>query len=102
VFGWDNHLTIVAGVLGRVLVIPERTLTPSAATNKIIGPRALPLKGVNAVRKLGPTIYASVEMLTLYHNDMSVCAAKVRTALAAKKLDWNGVHQRQKLTNNSA
>jgi glutathione S-transferase len=31
-------------------------------------------------------------MLTLYHNDMSVCAAKVRTALAAKKLDWNGVH----------
>ena len=31
-------------------------------------------------------------MLTLYHNDMSVCAAKVRTALAEKKLDWNGVH----------
>ena len=31
-------------------------------------------------------------MLTLYHNDMSVCAAKARTALAAKKLDWNGVH----------
>jgi glutathione S-transferase len=50
------------------------------------------LKGLNAVCKAGPTIYASVEMLTLYHNDMSVCAAKVRTALAAKKLDWNGVH----------
>ena len=31
-------------------------------------------------------------MLTLYHNDMSVCAAKVRTALAEKKLDWNGIH----------
>ena len=31
-------------------------------------------------------------MLTLYHNDMSVCAAKARTALAEKKLDWNGVH----------
>jgi hypothetical protein len=42
--------------------------------------------------KAGLTIYAFVEMLTLYHNDMSVCAAKVRTALAAKKLDCNGVH----------
>jgi len=31
-------------------------------------------------------------MLTLYHNDMSVCAAKVRTALAEKKLEWEGVH----------
>jgi len=31
-------------------------------------------------------------MLTLYHNDMSVCAAKVRSALAEKKLDWNGIH----------
>jgi len=31
-------------------------------------------------------------MLTLYHNDMSVCAAKVRTALAEKKLPWQGVH----------
>ena len=38
----------------------------------------------------GTDIYA-FSMLTLYHNDMSVCAAKVRTALAAKKLDWNGV-----------
>jgi glutathione S-transferase len=36
--------------------------------------------------------YAFVEMLTLYHNDMSVYAAKVRTALAAKELAWNGVH----------
>src|ERR1700722_20624319 len=62
------------------------------ATNKIIRPRALPLKGVNAVCKAGPIIYAFVEMLTLYHNDMSVCAAKVRTALAGKKLAWNGVH----------
>src|SRR5262245_45536785 len=26
-------------------------------------------------------------MLTLYHNDMSVCAAKVRTALTEKQLD---------------
>ena len=32
------------------------------------------------------------EILTLYHDDMSVCAAKVRTALAAKKLEWNSVH----------
>jgi len=31
-------------------------------------------------------------MLKLYHNDMSVCAAKVRIALAEKKLDWEGVH----------
>ena len=31
-------------------------------------------------------------MLTLYHNDMSVCAAKVRTALAEKHLEWNGIH----------
>jgi glutathione S-transferase len=31
-------------------------------------------------------------MLTLYHNDMSVCAAKVRTALAAKHLRWDGIH----------
>src|SRR5271156_219768 len=40
----------------------------------------------------GWAIYERVSMLTLYHNDMSVCAAKVRTALAEKKLDWNGVH----------
>jgi glutathione S-transferase len=33
-----------------------------------------------------------VENLTLYHNDMSVCAAKVRMALAEKSLDWHGVH----------
>ncbi len=31
-------------------------------------------------------------MLTLYHNDMSVCSAKVRMALAEKKIDWKGVH----------
>jgi glutathione S-transferase len=31
-------------------------------------------------------------MLTLYHNDMSVCAAKVRTALAEKWLDRNLIH----------
>jgi len=31
-------------------------------------------------------------MMTLYHNDMSVCAAKVRTALAEKNLSWEGVH----------
>jgi glutathione S-transferase len=31
-------------------------------------------------------------MLTLYHNDMSVCAAKVRTALAEKKLDFDFIH----------
>ena len=70
---------------------PERTLTPTTATNKIIGAAAGSGR-VKAVCKAGPTIYAFVEMLTLYHNDMSVCAAKVRTALAAKKLDWNGVH----------
>jgi len=28
----------------------------------------------------------------LYHNDMSVCAAKVRMALAEKGVDWDGVH----------
>jgi glutathione S-transferase len=31
-------------------------------------------------------------MLTLYHNDMSVCAAKVRTALLEKSLDCSFVH----------
>ena len=31
-------------------------------------------------------------MLLLYHNDMSVCAAKVRMALAEKNLEWEGVH----------
>jgi glutathione S-transferase len=31
-------------------------------------------------------------MLTLYHNDMSVCAAKVRTALLEKGLDCTLVH----------
>lgn len=31
-------------------------------------------------------------MLELYHNDMSVCAAKVRTVLAHKRLEWKGVH----------
>ena len=28
----------------------------------------------------------------LYHNDMSVCAAKVRMALAEKNVQWEGVH----------
>lgn len=31
-------------------------------------------------------------MLELYHNDMSVCAAKVRMVLAEKKLEWKGLH----------
>lgn len=31
-------------------------------------------------------------MLTLYHNDMSTCAQKVRFALAEKGLDWEGRH----------
>ncbi|MFM9971121.1 MAG: glutathione S-transferase family protein [Burkholderiales bacterium] len=31
-------------------------------------------------------------MLELYHNDMSVCAAKVRLALAEKGLDYTGHH----------
>lgn len=30
--------------------------------------------------------------LTLYHNDMSVCSAKVRMALAEKGLAWKGIH----------
>jgi glutathione S-transferase len=30
--------------------------------------------------------------ITLYHNDMSVCAAKVRMALAEKDLAWDGIH----------
>jgi glutathione S-transferase len=30
--------------------------------------------------------------ITLYHNDMSVCAAKVRTVLAEKRQEWKGVH----------
>ncbi|HEX7008029.1 MAG TPA: glutathione S-transferase family protein [Alphaproteobacteria bacterium] len=31
-------------------------------------------------------------MLELYHNDMSVCAQKVRVALAEKGLEWRGRH----------
>jgi len=31
-------------------------------------------------------------MLQLYHNDMSSCSQKVRTALAEKGLEWNGHH----------
>lgn len=31
-------------------------------------------------------------MLELYHNDMSSCAQKVRTALAEKGLEWTGHH----------
>ena len=31
-------------------------------------------------------------MIELYHNDMSVCAQKVRFALAEKKLAWEGHH----------
>lgn len=31
-------------------------------------------------------------MLTLYHNDMSVCAAKVRTALNEKNIDFQAIH----------
>jgi glutathione S-transferase len=31
-------------------------------------------------------------MIELYHNDMSVCAQKVRFALAEKKLHWEGHH----------
>jgi len=31
-------------------------------------------------------------MIDLYHNDMSVCAQKVRFALAEKKLKWEGHH----------
>ncbi|MCZ7566371.1 MAG: glutathione S-transferase family protein [Burkholderiales bacterium] len=30
--------------------------------------------------------------LTLYHNDMSVCSAKVRMTLAEKALEWESVH----------
>jgi glutathione S-transferase len=50
------------------------------------------LKGVTAACEDGSTIYAFVEMLTLYHNDMSVAAARTRIALAEKRLDWNAVH----------
>lgn len=31
-------------------------------------------------------------MIELYHNDMSVCAAKVRGVLAEKRLEWKGIH----------
>ena len=31
-------------------------------------------------------------MIELYHNDMSVCAAKVRSVLAEKRLEWKGIH----------
>src|ERR1700754_5021358 len=31
-------------------------------------------------------------MLALYHNDMSLCAQKVRVGLAEKKLDWESRH----------
>ena len=30
--------------------------------------------------------------LTLYHNAMSSCAAKVRMALSEKNLEWDGIH----------
>ena len=30
--------------------------------------------------------------LTLYHNDISTCAQKVRLALAEKELEWESVH----------
>ena len=33
-----------------------------------------------------------MEKPVLYHNDMSVCAAKVRMALAEKAVTWEGVH----------
>lgn len=33
-----------------------------------------------------------MERPTLYHNDMSVCSAKVRMALAEKGIAWEGVH----------
>ena len=33
-----------------------------------------------------------IRSLRLYHNDMSVCAQKVRFALAEKKLAWEGHH----------
>lgn len=32
------------------------------------------------------------QVLELYHNDMSTCAQKVRTALGEKGLDWTGHH----------
>ena len=31
-------------------------------------------------------------MLALYHNDMSLCAQKVRVCLAEKKLPWEDRH----------
>ena len=31
-------------------------------------------------------------MLILYHHNISVCAQKVRIALAEKDLSWQGVH----------
>ena len=31
-------------------------------------------------------------MLELYHNDMSVCAQKVRMVLAHKGLEWKSIH----------
>ena len=65
----------------------EQDIQPAASS-----PRESFAEGRQSSLRAGPTNYAFVEMLTLYHNDMSVCAAKVRTALAAKKLDWNGVH----------
>ena len=36
-------------------------------------------------------------MLTLYHNDMSVCAQKVRVALAEKGQDWESRHMNLRL-----
>jgi len=33
-----------------------------------------------------------MRMLALYHNDMSLCAQKVRVCLAEKKLDWENRH----------
>ena len=31
-------------------------------------------------------------MIALYHNDMSVCAQKVRMTLAENQLQWEGHH----------
>src|SRR5204862_5756958 len=43
-------------------------------------------------RKTGTRTEERLSMLTLYHNDMSLCAQKVRLGLAEKGLAWESHH----------
>src|SRR4051812_6777343 len=45
-----------------------------------------------SLRRVGRTARPKLDMLELYHNDMSVCAAKVRLTLAEKGVPYTGHH----------